>query len=272
MSWDPGSYPKETNLRSRATLCDDSTVDKNWPNPCATAPPCTPVAPGIANCAATVIDHYTTSFNWAQTNIAAIWLRGAWFLLDNSSITDVQNGGLTFISGGGYSRSDAPQGYWSVLKNSVLVGNTQSVDSNPYASNAGPFNPKGLTNCSSGQPAYCVSQNDGISFQGSDFAVNQRLFSIYDGPTNQYNNIYSDIHPTTLGTLSDCKSGGGWPRKLQRTAVVQRLQQRRPATTAGRWKSTIGQSQLLSAECRNRVEAAERILLSARVQLQQPGL
>ncbi|MEI9979394.1 MAG: hypothetical protein WDN23_10405 [Edaphobacter sp.] len=212
---DPGSYPIETNLRSRATLCDDTNPpgNKDWPNPCATAPPCTSTAPGIAGCAATVIDHYTTSFNWAQTNIAAIWLRGAWFLLDNSSITDVQNGGLTFISGGGYSRSDAPQGYWSVLKNSVLVGNTQPTDpsGNPYASNAGPFNPKGLTNCSSGQPAYCVSQNDGISFQGSDFAVNQRLFSIYDGPTNQYNNIYSDIHPTILGTLSDCKSGGSDP-------------------------------------------------------------
>lgn len=170
-----------------------------------------------------MIDHFTTSFNWAPTNFAAIWLRGWWFLLDNSAITDVQNGGLTFISGGGYTRSDAAQGFWSVLKNGILVGNTQPIQSNgvpanPFASNAGPFNPvtaqTGLT-CPY-NPSYCLSLNDGISFVGSNFGVNQRLFNIYDGPASQYNTIYADVHETVLGTLSDCKpAGGGQPVNSQ---------------------------------------------------------
>lgn len=156
-----------------------------------------------------MIDHFTTSFNWAPTNFAAIWLRGWWYLMDNAAITDVQNAGLTFISGGGYSRSDAAQGYWSVLKNSILVGNTQPIDSttrlpqNPFASNAGPFNPSGLkcpydTN-------FCLSVADGIVFVNSNFAVNQRLFNIYDGPASEYNNIYADVHVTDLGTVEDCR-------------------------------------------------------------------
>ncbi len=206
------NYPVVTNLRTKTTTCNP--LYPNQIDACATTVPCAGTEPALDNCAATVIDHYTTSFNWAQTNLAAVWLRAWWYLVDNSAITDVQNGGLTFVSGGGYTRSDAPQSYWSVLKNSILVGNTQAIASsdptsglpaNPYASNAGPFNPSGLKNCNFGIANYCVSQNDGISFQGSDFAINQRLFSIYDGPTDQYNNIYSDIHVTKIGTVADCK-------------------------------------------------------------------
>ncbi|MBS1852431.1 MAG: G8 domain-containing protein [Acidobacteria bacterium] len=203
-------YPNQSlGQRTKATVCDSTHQGD-----CSLAPPCTSTPPGEANCMATVIDHFTTSFNWAPTNVASIWLRGWWYLLDNSAITDVQNGGLTFISGGGYTRSDAAQGYWAVLKNSVLVGNTQpnlsdGFPANPFASNGGPFNPKGL-DCPY-NPPFCVSPADGISFVGSNFGVNQRLFNIYDGPSSQYNNIYSDVQPTVLGTLSQCKADNSQP-------------------------------------------------------------
>jgi len=205
-------YPAENNGRAKATLCDSAHPPRQG-NDCSTAIPCAGTNGDEGTCAATVIDHYTTSFNWAQTNLAAIWLRAWWYELSNSAITDVQNGGLTFVSGGGYSRSDAPQGYWSVLKNSILVGNTQQIipntgfPANPFASNAGPFNPATGLICT-GPADHCASVPDGISFQGGGFAVNQRLFSIYDGPTQQYSNIYSDVHPTTLGTLGQCKPAG----------------------------------------------------------------
>jgi len=206
------SYPAENLARAKATLCD-SAHPPNTSGDCSTAPPCSGVGGQEGTCAATVIDHYTTSFNWAQTNLAAIWLRGWWYLLDNSAITDVQNGGLTFISGGGYTRSDAAQGFWSVLKDSILVGNTQpntsdGVPANPYASNAGPFNPYGQLKCTY-NGSYCLSATDGVSFQLSNFGGNQRLFNIYDGPASQYNNIYTDVTPTTLGTLENCRAADG---------------------------------------------------------------
>ena len=181
---------------------------------------CAGDGPGLQYCLPFVIDHYTTSFNWPQNNFAAIWLRGWWFLLENSAITDVQNGGLTLVSGGGYTRSDVSQGFWSVFKNSILVGNTQplldntaTIGSNGYpanvaASNVGPFNPMGLkcpyvpTGAS-----FCASAANGIAFQNQSFAISQRLFSIYDGPATEYNNIYSDIHVTEIGNVSDCAGG-----------------------------------------------------------------
>lgn len=202
-------FPKVSGQRAHTTICNDSQGD------CSTTPLCTGSGTTEANCLPFVIDHYTTSFNWAQTNFAAIWLRGWWFMLENSAITDVQNGGITFVSGGGFTRSDAAQGFWAVLKNSILVGNTQPIGSdgfpaNPYASNAGPFNPMGITTCGSTLTlvSFCVSPENGVTFQNQAFAGNQRLFNIYDGPSSEYNNIYSDVHVTNIGTVKECKPGG----------------------------------------------------------------
>ena len=51
-------------------------------------------------CAVTVLDHFTSSFHWAETNFSAIWLRpnGTWST--NIVLTDVQNGGVSLISSG----------------------------------------------------------------------------------------------------------------------------------------------------------------------------
>jgi hypothetical protein len=204
----PEAFPKEGGQRQKTTVC-------NSQGDCSATLPCTGFGPGLANCLPFAIDHYTTSFNWPQTNFAAVWLRGWWYLMENSAVTDVQNGGLTFVTGGGYTRSDAAQGYWSLLKNSILVGNTQPIGSdgfpgNPFASNAGPFTPKGITTCGNNpnNTLFCASAADGISFLNSNFSGNQRLFNIYDGPASEYNNIYSDVHVTRVGSVADCKPGG----------------------------------------------------------------
>ena len=58
---------------------------------------------GRDNCMVTVLDRYTSSFHWAQQNFAAIWLRPQWYLYINSFLSDSQNGGLGFVTGGDYS-------------------------------------------------------------------------------------------------------------------------------------------------------------------------
>ena len=125
-------YPKVAQGASRQpTLCPAGQGCS-----CSTSTACTEVAsPGVPvcggssagqpNCTVTAIDHFTTSFNWAQTNFAALWLRPQWYLVSNSAITDVQNGGLTFISGGGYTDSDEVPGYWALAHKTVFIGSTQ---------------------------------------------------------------------------------------------------------------------------------------------------
>ena len=159
----------------------------------------------------TAIDHFTTSFNWADQNFAAMWLRPQWYLLSNSAITDVQNGGVTFVSGGGYSNSDQIGGYWALAHKDAFVGTTQP--SNNFALNAGPFNPNSRLTCalSNGTPYpnYCLNMNEGIVMQLENFAVNQRLFNIYDGPSFEDSNAFLDITPTTLANCAQNTQGTG---------------------------------------------------------------
>ena len=195
-------YPKVPSGGARAATQCPASGSCALVNQCAyttgqnTAPP---------NCMITDIDHYTSSFNWAETNVGAIWLRKQWYLLTNSALTDVQNGGLTFVSGGGYSGSDEVPGYWALAHKDVFIG--MSKPSNNFASNAGPFNPNSKLNCDPGLPAsFCSSLNEGVAMPLGGFAVNQRFFSIYDGPSYQSANAYLDI---TTTTLTGCTKGGG---------------------------------------------------------------
>jgi hypothetical protein len=173
----------------------------------------------------TVLDRYTTSFNWADTNFAAVWLRQFWYLLANSAITDVQNGGLTFVTGGDYTRSSVIDGYWSAATKSAFVGRAQpdirqDPEANPYASPIGPFNPKTGLECPmnpGSEPPQCISAPDGLTFEVANFATNQRLFSIYDGPSYQESNAYLDIEPTHLPDLAtQCRPtpGNACPQAL----------------------------------------------------------
>ena len=172
--------------------------------------------PNETNCAVTVLDHFTSSFHWAEQNFAAIWLRPNWFLVVNSVLTDVQTAGITFVSGGDYTRSSSITGGWKLIRDSIFAGYTQAPSNgypaNPYVSNASPFM-NGLTgnltcdNASGGIPPAlsCINSAEGVSFPLSNFGTGQRLFNIYDGPAYQDSNIYLDI-PTAA-----CGNGQGPP-------------------------------------------------------------
>ncbi len=198
-------YPKVDGGGGRfATKCPDGDDSD-----CSSQPRC---SSGDPNCMATVLDHYTTSFNWAPFNFAAIWLRPQWYFVVNSNITDVQAGGLSFVTGGGYTEADAIQGHWGIARNTAFVGHTQPQTGNPYASDAGPFNPDTGLTCApqvggtAPVVSFCLSAQEGISLSLNNFNSNQRLFNIYDGPAYQENNAYLDITKTDIPY---CTAGAG---------------------------------------------------------------
>ncbi len=184
-------FPKINELR-HPTRCGGKDHDPHAD--CSSAPPICG-AGQLGECMVTVLDRYTTSFNWAPFNTAAIWLRPQWYLVSNSVITDVQQAGLTFVTGGGYTAADVVPGHWALVEKSVFIGHTQ--EDNPYASNGGPFNPKGLScavDSGGRRPAnYCLSIDEGVSLSVDNFGMYQRLFSIYDGPAFQDSNAYLNI-------------------------------------------------------------------------------
>ena len=147
--------------------CDVQTVN-----------PCTLTGPeATVHCGITVLDHYTSSFNFAQTNFSAIWLRkDGWYLFDHSFLSDVQSAGLSFVTGGDYTKSSAPTGFWMLASNSVFVGATQpqegEVGYNPWADVRGPHiadsnDPTksiGLACKRDAGHSRCIDTDDGIGF------------------------------------------------------------------------------------------------------------
>jgi hypothetical protein len=204
-------YPKINPTGSRqATKCDDLSKDCNpFSNGFPTLQVC--AAGQESKCMVTVLDHYTTSFNWAQQDYSAIWLRPQWYLVSNSAITDVQTGGLTMVTGGDYTSSQVITGYWGLSRNDVFIGETQP--GNSYASKSGPFNPTTLSqhpelvcNGNGAIANYCLNKAEGMTMPLSNFAVNQRMFNIYDGPAYQDSNAFLDI---TKEILTGCTQNQG---------------------------------------------------------------
>jgi len=204
-------YPRvNAGGNHHTTKCPSLTGD------CSKQPDCS--NSNLGNCMVLVLDRFTTSFNYAAKNFAAIWVRPQFNLVLDAAITDVLNGGLTFVTGGGYTRSDALLGIWDVARKSVFIGNTQSYASNPYGSNGGPVNPStaalGVVSatCGNKQPAtgYCAPVDGnghdlGVTFNRDSYSTNQRFFSIYDGPALEDSNSFLDIKTTPL---TDCNDGG----------------------------------------------------------------
>jgi len=167
----------------------------------------------LGNCALTTIDHFTSSFSWAQTNFGSVWLRPQWYLYINSALTDAQNGGLTIVTGGGYTSSDSIPGHWALAEKDVFIGNSQDKSSK-YASNAGPVTPDSGLTCArqgdgviSGAQCLVRDQNgkeETIATQVAGFSNNQRLLNIYDGPAYEGDNAYLDITSTPV---TGCKNG-----------------------------------------------------------------
>ena len=177
------------------------------------------------NCTVTVLDRFTSAFHWAETNVSAIWLRNQWYLLTNSVLSDIQSGGLTFITGGDYTHASAIKGYWALASKSVFIGHTQPQDADhAYASDAGPFNALTGLQCEWQKATdlaghyvpsnYCLSVKDGISMPIVAFGIAQRLFNIYDGPAYEDSNVFldvtkSDCEITGAGTKPGCIYGSG---------------------------------------------------------------
>ncbi len=200
----PSLYPDTSNFANyNAALCSDKEGKDCAMSVCYQG--------NTDNCPVSVIDSYTSSFHWAQQNFAAIWLRSNWFLVTDSALTDVLNGGLTMVSGGSYDQ--VINGYWALTRNSVFIGNTQPWDpslknpGNAYASPAGPFNtyPNGLSCLSSPDRGYCLSKAEGIAMPIDTFGVYQRLYNIYDGPVYQENNAFLQIKKLPVDNCGDGK-------------------------------------------------------------------
>jgi hypothetical protein len=153
---------------------------------------------GQDNCVATVINDYTTSFNWSEYNFAAVWLRKRWHLVSNSFFSDIQNAGLTFISGGDYSHSSAIKGLWELVLQTVFVGQTQNDAAAPFASST--LNWLTCDNPPASRGGYCMSKSNSFTLGGfTGFAVSQHMFNIYDGPADQESNAYLDIKKRDVG-------------------------------------------------------------------------
>lgn len=228
-SGDLGYYPSLADGGHFPTQCGGTGADphadcRSTPDRCSAGNP---------NCMVTVLDRYTTSFNWAAFNFAAIWLRPQWYLVTNSVITDAQQAGLTMVTGGGYSASDVIPGHWALVQKSVFIGHTQ--DDNPFASNGGPFNPLSGLRCAEdvngNRPGnYCLSVAEGVSHQVSNFGMYQRLFSVYDGPAFQDSNAYLNIK---IRDIDDCSPFVDEANKVGRCDPKDFSQGRQSAWLAG---------------------------------------
>ncbi len=210
-------YPQVPGAQGRApTTCPATTT----PPGMAQAYDCSGITVPCSNgdsstCGVTVLDHFTTSFNSAPYNFSALWLRPQWYLVTDSAITDTLGAGITFVSGGDYTKSSVIDGYWALAQDSVFIGATQKqtgttpgVDYNPYALTTGPFSPvTGSAAPTASQCVqnvnHCVNADAGVTIPLDNFGVNQRMFNIYDGPVYQDSNAYLDIRATQC-TSADC--------------------------------------------------------------------
>lgn len=161
-------------------------------------------------CGVNVIDSYTSSFHWAEVNFSAIWLRMNWFLLTDSFLSDILNGGLSMVSGGSYNQ--VPTGYWAMTRKSVFAGATQA-ENNDYSTAAGPLmGEKTGLSCDGGSAAYCRlmdrnKQYEGISVQTPNLSGFQKLVNIYDGPVYLDSVAFLDIRKTPIA----CTNSNGAP-------------------------------------------------------------
>jgi hypothetical protein len=246
----PVMNPNAPNSGAPPSECGPTGSNKNWPicpadyypntndgelekaTKCPDTGPCTDSNGAVVdrcdnldetNCLPTVINNYTTSFNWAQYNFAAIWLRARWHLISNSFISDVQNAGLTLVGGGDYTRASAIRGLWNLALKTVFVGQTQPADkAHAFASVLSPFNADtGLTCDNPGDVSHCISVNNSITLGGfAAFGVSEHLFNIYDGPADQDSNAYlaikkTDLMGTTTPPTEVYKNVNGIPKSVQ---------------------------------------------------------
>ena len=161
------------------------------------------ILPGNAeHCAATVIDRFTTSFNWPEVNFGSVWLRPYWYVFLNSAITDQLSGGLGFVGGGSWPQ--VPPGFFDLTKDSIFAGTTRSTGANSPGpdSQLGPVIDAAL--CASGSA--CLFKEDGTALFLGGFAP-KRMMTIYDGPFYAEGSIFTNTPEFTScdgGSYTSC--------------------------------------------------------------------
>jgi cell migration-inducing and hyaluronan-binding protein len=193
-------------------------------------------------------------------------LRPQWYLLTNSVLSDVQNGGLTFVSGGDYTHSSVIGGYWALARNTVFIGNTRDNARYGFASNIGPFNNASGLKCdqiNNSAPAYCLSVAEGVSMPTIGFFTNQRLSNIYDGPSYQDSNVYLDITRAGCALWSADNSKQSECMYGSSTSYLRLKETPRAAASA---------CYLPNAKRCYRLETAEWVLLPACLPFEKPVL
>ena len=155
--------------------------------------------PNTKSCVVSVIDRFATSYNWAQVNFSAVWLRPWFYLFSNAALTDQLFGGLTFVTGGSWFQ--VPPAYFSIAKNGFYVGTSQTdAKTNRYARRSGPIFPVNASTplnayppCSRGDRTTCNIDLDGTGYwQGGGYNP-KRLISIYDGPHFADGNLFVNV-------------------------------------------------------------------------------
>ncbi|HSP99710.1 MAG TPA: hypothetical protein VL049_21015 [Candidatus Dormibacteraeota bacterium] len=155
--------------------------------------------PNTKSCAISLIDRFATSYNWAEVNFSAVWLRPWFYLFNNAAVTDQLFGGLTFVTGGSWFQT--PPAYFSIAKNGLYIGTSQTDEqTNRYARRSGPIFPvgagtdlKSYAPCSRGDKTTCNVDLDGTGYwQGGGFNP-KRLISIYDGPHFADGNLFLNV-------------------------------------------------------------------------------
>lgn len=172
------------------------------------------LAPNTEACLMTVVDRFTTSYNWAQVNFGSIWFRPWYYLFLNGAVTDQLFGGLTFVTAGSWLQ--VPPAYLSLAKNSLFVGTSQ-FDPSPYARRSGPVfsiaSGDDLANYApcAGARETCNLNDQGTGyFRGGGYQP-KRLITIYDGPHYADGNLFLNVgswqcDPQPCAGKTDCET------------------------------------------------------------------
>ena len=147
-------------------------------------------------CLATVLDRFTTSFNWAQVNFGSVWLRPWSYVFINSAMTDQLFGGLGFVSGGSWDQVLNQQ--LDIVKDSIFVGSVSPADAN--AGQNGPSMSNALCSNSSPYP-FCYFKKNGTGLYMGGFNP-KRMLTIYDGPFFSDGNIFTQLNTSNQSVLT----------------------------------------------------------------------
>ena len=156
------------------------------------------LTPNTKSCVTTVLDRFTTSYNWVEVNFGSIWLRPWFYLFLNGAITDQLFGGLTFVTAGSWVQ--VPPAYFSLAKDNLFVGTSQyGTGASRFARRSGPIfavtADDTLGNygpCAGVNRVTCNLDAEGVGIWSGAFNP-KRLINIYDGPHFADGNLFVNV-------------------------------------------------------------------------------